>query len=282
MRIVVEDTLSTRRIDVILASKQGSASAASASGAILVDVGAGGVIATAHGDVVDLINRVGVGVVGTADPNTEELIPESVTLPDEGPLHLVVPVGRVRDLVLVARAEHVVAVDGHARLVDVVPVRAPLQVPLVVARAVDDVGVDGVVGAAVARGHHDAVVRPRPGLHRRRRRVPDRRHVAPRRRHRVEAVVEPPDVADVGRPQHVVARVVDDAGALDHAAARRPRARQVVRRRDPDQAQRREPEVLAVGSALHHGRIMREALSRACAWGRVRLDGRGQESQQKC
>lgn len=143
-----EDSLSARGVDVPVASEHGRTSAVGARNAILVHVRTGGVVAPADGDVVDLVDRVGIRVVRAADAAAQELVPEVVALPDEGALHLVVPRGLVPDLALVARPEDVLAVDGYPRLVDVVPVGAPLQVPLVGARSVDDVGIDGIIWAA--------------------------------------------------------------------------------------------------------------------------------------
>lgn len=277
----MEDALSAGRVDVVVAGEDGVAAAVGAGDAVLVDVGAGGVVAAADLDAVDLPDGVHVRVVGAADADAEEEVPEVVLAEGGGALHAVDAGGLERDLALVAGAEDVLAVDGDARLVDVAPVRAPLQVELVGSGAVDDVGVDGVVGAVGRRRDDDALVLPGPRLHRRRRRVADRRGLAARCRHRVEAVVHAAHEDDVGGPEVAVPRQVDDARALHDVADPRPGAGHVPRRPDPEQAYARETEVRAI-IALDDGRVMAEAVSGAGVRGRILgLDGGGQESQHK-
>lgn len=148
MRVIVEHPLSTRSVDVPMASEHDGTSTTGAGNTTFIHVRTGGVITSTDRDMVDLVDRVRVRVVRAADASAQKLVPEVVAFPDEGPLHLMVSRRLVRDLVLVAGSEDVLAVDGHPCLVDVVPVGAPLQIPLISARAVDDVGVDGIVWAA--------------------------------------------------------------------------------------------------------------------------------------
>lgn len=163
----MENTLSARGIDVSVASKHRSTSTVGACDTILVRIRAGRVIAPADRDMVDLVDRVRVWVVCAANALAQELVPEVVAHPDEGPLHLMISGRLICDLVLVARPKDILAVDRHPRLVDVVPVRTPLQIPLIRPRAVDNVGVNGIVGAAASGSNYNSLVLPRAGLQRR-------------------------------------------------------------------------------------------------------------------
>lgn len=207
VRAVVEDSLSSRGVDVAVARKDNRTSTVSARDTALVRIWTSRATTSADRDVVDLIDWIRARVIRAANTSAQELVPIAVLLINEGSLHLVVVCGFVSDLVLVARPEDILAVDGYPRLVDVVPVGPPLDIPFVVARAVDDIGVDSVIGAATGRGDHDSLVAPRSRLHCSRCCVANGRRLAAGGTDRVEAVVDPPDVNNVGRPKLSRSRV---------------------------------------------------------------------------
>ena len=112
MSIVMEDSLSTRSVDVVVTGENQGASTIGAGSAVPIGIGTIWARAPAHGDTVNVLNRVVVGIVRAALSNTEEHIPEVVSPPDIGTFHFMNSFGPVGNLFLVTRPEDEVAVDG--------------------------------------------------------------------------------------------------------------------------------------------------------------------------
>ena len=121
---IVKDALSTRRVNVVVASKDCCPSTIGTRDAAFVNKWPSGVCASAYIDVILFTSRR-FRIIGAAITNTEKCVVISSVWPDVYTLNLVGTGWVVGNLLLVARGKDVVTIDSNLSLVDIAPIRAP-------------------------------------------------------------------------------------------------------------------------------------------------------------